>query len=515
MKKLLLIIAVAFCVSTKAQFGLDVTFGTNGAVSSSIGSNLLTSATDNIIQSDGKIIVVGDTFASSANNYDFAVMRYNVDGTLDSTFGTAGKVFTTISTGADRARSVALQADGKIVVGGSAVGTLADFALVRYNTNGTLDTTFGTTGIVMTNNYVDEIYGIAIQPDGKIITAGSVAPFGQNARWAVCRYNSNGILDTTFATNGMFIQNITPNSGASIASRIGIQTDGKIVVSGNGYTNNTQGLNIYVARFNSNGTLDTTFGTSGVFNYSLTNSTDNVNTLKIQNDGKIVLGGDFYIQKYRPFVMRLNSTGTLDTTFNGAYQGYNQLFFGGGTTTGNDSLQDLYINSIGEIVAVGHTTYQNASISKLFVAKFNSNGTTQTTFGNNTEGQYIVPLPTTSTYLATCLSIQTDEKIIVSGTSSTSSDSFLTLRFTDSTLSSETFHSNNLKASIYPNPAKDILNIEMENEVKSVEIYSLQGQKVLTSNAKNVNVSGLSKGMYLVRIEDENNAVATQKLIIK
>ena len=84
-----------------------------------------------------------------------------------------------------------------------------------------------------------------------------------------------------------------------------------------------------------------------------------------------------------------------------------------------------------------------------------------------------------------------------------------------STLSNQHFNSNNLKATLYPNPTSDNFTIEMENEIKSVEIYSLQGQKVMSATSKNVNVSSLSKGMYLVRIEDENNAVATQKLIIK
>ena len=95
------------------------------------------------------------------------------------------------------------------------------------------------------------------------------------------------------------------------------------------------------------------------------------------------------------------------------------------------------------------------------------------------------------------------------------SDADVTSLFTNNTLSSQTFNSQNLKATIYPNPTSDNFTIEMENEVKSVEIYSIQGQKVMSSNSKNISVSDLSKGIYLVRIEDENNAVATQKLIIK
>lgn len=95
------------------------------------------------------------------------------------------------------------------------------------------------------------------------------------------------------------------------------------------------------------------------------------------------------------------------------------------------------------------------------------------------------------------------------------SDAEATSLYTNNTLSSQNFNTQNLSAKIYPNPTSDTFSIEMENEIKSIEIYSLQGQKVMTSNEKNVNISNLSKGMYLVRIEDSTHTVATQKLVVK
>jgi uncharacterized delta-60 repeat protein len=182
------------------------------------------------VQLDGKILVAGYTYNGSNN--DFALIRYNVNGSLDTSFGTGGVVQTAIGTGNDFATSISLQDDGKIVVAGySFNGTNFDFAVVRYNTNGTLDTTFDTDGKVTTAIGAgnDTASSVVIAADGDIIVAGA-SHNGADDDVAIVRYQSNGALDSSFDTDGK----LTTAVGASsdVATGVIIQKDGKLLVSG-------------------------------------------------------------------------------------------------------------------------------------------------------------------------------------------------------------------------------------------------------------------------------------------
>src|SRR5205823_4094804 len=152
------------------------------------------------IQPDGKIVLAGSS--DSGPNSDFALVRYNTNGTLDTSFGNMGKVITAVSSQNDGAAAVRLQTDGKIVAVGYTVVSAsdADFAVVRYNTNGARDLSFGNLGIVTTDmagGTVDEAFAAVIQPDGKIIAAGFVES-GGNYFVGLARYTTNGALDSSF-----------------------------------------------------------------------------------------------------------------------------------------------------------------------------------------------------------------------------------------------------------------------------------------------------------------------------
>ena len=174
-------------VTTPTSGSLDTTFNTTGKVTTAIGA-INDSALAVAIQSDGKIVAAG--YSYNGANYDFALVRYNTDGSLDTTFNTTGKVTTAIGASNDSAYVIAIQSDGKIVAAGySDNGANYDFALVRYNTDGSLDTTFNTTGKVTTaigasNDYA---YAVAIQSDGKIVAAG-YSYNGANDDFALVRY---------------------------------------------------------------------------------------------------------------------------------------------------------------------------------------------------------------------------------------------------------------------------------------------------------------------------------------
>ncbi|MEH2224731.1 DUF4347 domain-containing protein, partial [Nostoc sp.] len=265
---------------------LDTSFGTAGKVTTNLGSTDI--AYSIALQDDGKILVAG---VSSSN---FAVLRYNSDGSLDNSFGNAGKVINNLGS-SDIAYSVALQDDGKILLAGV---SNSNFAVLRYNSNGSLDTNFGTAGKVITNlGSTDIARSIALQDDGKILVAGV-----SNNNFAVVRYNSNGSLDTSFGTAGTVINNL---GSTDIAYNIALQDDGKILLVG--VSNN----NFAVVRYDSNGSLDTSFGTAGKVITNL-GGTDIAYSVSVQANGKIIVAGS---SKNNFAVLRYNSNGSLDTSF--------------------------------------------------------------------------------------------------------------------------------------------------------------------------------------------------------
>ena len=176
-----------------ANGSLDTTFGGDGKVTTDVGSgnDYIHSIT---VQSDGKILAAGYSFSVS-DGYDFSMTRYNANGSLDTSFSGDGKVFTDFGFGAHKGYSVTVQDDGKILVAGI---SNADFALARYNVNGSLDTSFGVDGKVTTAIGSGDDYGydVTVQSDGKILVAG----YSDNGSYdlALTRYNADGSLDTTF-----------------------------------------------------------------------------------------------------------------------------------------------------------------------------------------------------------------------------------------------------------------------------------------------------------------------------
>jgi len=273
--------SLAFKVTRYNRDGsIDRTFGDSGAhVVAFNGFDEQPTALG--IQPDGKIVVAGWTLAPFGGGYDFAVARFNTDGSLDTTFGVAGTVTTDFlasdGSGADNyAYALGIQSDGKIVVGGvKHLHSNDDFALARYNSNGSLDGTFGDGGRVTTDFSDDDAaYAVAIQADGKIVAAGggSAGPSGLR----LARYNANGSLDTSFGNGGKV-------TSLNDATGLALQPDGRIVTSSdaNGFV---------VRRFTSAGAPDLTFGLAGAVNTNFA-GTNEARSVAVQSDGKIVAAG--------------------------------------------------------------------------------------------------------------------------------------------------------------------------------------------------------------------------------
>ena len=267
---------------------LDDTFGGDGRVMTNL-TDRWDHAWGLVIQPDGMILAVG---ASGIQGGAFSAVRYHPNGTRDTTFGGDGRVVTNFTGGDDWAWSVALQTDGKIVVAGIAyiTNTNRSVALVRYNTNGSLDPGFGIGGKVRMNptSGWDDASGVVIQAaDGKIVTAGAVG--GSGGRLLVLRLNGDGSPDTTFSDDGNQRTNFT--SRDDFAWDVALQEDGKIVAAGSAGLGGGEGR-IAVARYGSTGALDPTFGGDGKVLTNVTPTADVATGVAVQSDGSIVVGGE-------------------------------------------------------------------------------------------------------------------------------------------------------------------------------------------------------------------------------
>ncbi len=488
-------------VTFSQEGSLDNTFGSNGIITTAVGDFSYANAT--AIQADGKIVAAG---TSSINNIEsFTLTRYNTNGSLDATFGTAGIVTTSITDdGYSSANAVAIQADGKIVVAGSStiyegsitmIDNYVDYtSLIRYNTNGSLDLTFGLEGIVlMEGESIDGTvaFAVALQADGKIVLAGSV----------LTRHNTNGSLDTTFGNAGIV---------TSIADDIAIQADGKIVAAGTSSINNIESFTL--TRYNTNGSLDGTFGplgTPGIVTTSITNEGySSANAVAIQADGKIVVAG-YSVNNLGNTVFALsrhNTNGSLDTTFGTA---------GVITTNLLDGIaNDISIQADGKIVVAGFSSY-NGPQSLFSLTRYNTNGSLDNTFGN-------VGIVTTSigvNSLARGIALQTDGKIVVTGGSD---NTFAVVRYNNSLTGDISENSNNTsQISIYPNPFSKATTLKTDNlfENATFIVYNTLGEQV----RKIDNISGqtftfyrenLEQGIYFYHLKENNKMLSEDKLII-
>jgi uncharacterized delta-60 repeat protein len=363
---------------------LDPTFGTGGTVMTDI--HLSTDIANAVaIQADGKLVVVGQTYQN--NDYsteDFVVTRYNTNGTLDTTFGRRGKVTTDFPGLAAVASSVVIQPDGKIVVAGGAFPLftfLGNFELVRYNSNGSLDTSFGNGGIVTTifpeGSYA---FDVALQPDGKIIAAGTVfVDFNpgdiSDTDFALARYNSDGSLDTTFGNGGTVMTDFFGFEDDVFS--VLIQPDGKIVAVGSA-NNPATYYDFAAVRYLSNGTVDTSFGVAGKVNTDFGDQNfDRARSAALQPDGKIVAAGfaisqNGGVQNFA--VARYTSNGILDTTFSG--DGKTQIDFGNCC----QSAMKVLLQSDGKIIAVGGSNGESSD-DDFLLARLKPRGSLDNTFG--------------------------------------------------------------------------------------------------------------------------------------
>ena len=395
-----------------ADSDLDPTFDGDGIVTTSI--NNFNHGNDLAIQPDGKIVVVGST--SGSPFLDFAVTRYNSDGSLDGTFGSGGKV--TTSFGVDAVgRAVAIQSDGKIVVTGIAgVGCCNEIRVVRYNADGSFDSSFGSGGVVSTLvQAAAATEDLVIQSDGKIVVVGHSQNVSSPSSLLVVRYNSDGSLDNTFDGDGVFL-----SQQDSLGKAVALQADGKIVAVGL-----TGAGDFLIERLNTDGSPDSGFGTGGIVITDINGDTDSAEDVAIQPDGKIVAAG--WTSKLTTVVgalARYNTDGSLDTSFDS--DGIVNPLTPGAAF---EVIEGVALQTDGKIVVAG--SFDPGTGNAFEVKRYNANGSPDATFGSG--GAVLTPVGLGSGAFA--VAIQANGKIVAAGSGNVRFDTgdvlqdFLVIRY--------------------------------------------------------------------------------------
>ena len=382
---------------------LDTSFGVGGKVTTDFGEGEESSAV--AIQQDGKIIAAGTVTGDSASSIDFLVVRYNADGSLDPTFGSGGHVRTDFFNARDNLTGVALQSDGKIVAVGTTFsdfsGTAADYALARYNSDGSLDPTFGAGGKVTTDflstpgktNLSDQALSVAISPNGKIVAAGNTDTSNgiRNIDISIARYNPDGSLDSTFDGDGKTTTDF--NVSQDLAFDVLIQPDEKIIAAGNSLQDLPVGSNFALVRYLANGVLDTSFGSGGKVITDFSGRGDLIRGIALQSDGKIVAGGVSFLE-FGPDIALAQylTNGALDPSFGSGGKVITDI------TLADDTANDLAIQSDGKIVVAGYT-FNAMTAYNFTVVRYNGSTTLDTCLQDDRVGNSLQINTTTGDYV--------------------------------------------------------------------------------------------------------------------
>jgi uncharacterized delta-60 repeat protein len=507
----LFFIWVSLIKNAKGQDGsFDSTFGVDGGLVFSIADKDDFGRTLAVLNDD-KIVTAGwyNLIDNLPINRHIYFTKHLPNGDLDTTFGSNGIVNLTIGSEGSSISEIEVQSDGKIVGFGNANGNAI---LLRLNIDGTLDSSFGSNGVTnMTSGASFEILD-----NGKFIVSGGVSD-GFNVFFSISRYFEDGTLDTSFGDNGTVVADISPERFDLNAS-IEIQEDGKMVLVGTTYTNATERKAI-IARYLTDGTLDLTFGGTGFITTSvgITPGYGIFSDVAIQEDGKIIAaglaeqevgGGLFDTQS---LLVRYNQDGTLDENF-----GTDGIILTDTATNGNSLINSIIVQPDNYIVAIGSSAEPPPSFqSYVTCMKYNSSGILESNFGNN--GIFISDFLDSETNTGYDLVLQATGKIVgigVTNEPSSSSKDIALFRLNNELLNIRNFDIFD-SIVVYPNPASKKLNVRLKEGVLglSLRILNTYGQLLYEGAYLNeINVVNFQSGTYIVEIYTDKGS-AFKKVI--
>lgn len=412
---ILAIISLSFTANTMAAAGnLDRGFGENGkAIAYINGAEKLF---DIAVQPDGKIVAVGGASPTAAI-WDFIVLRYNADGTPDADFGTGGRAIVSLVAGSDVANAVIIQPDGKIVVGGYAqnAGGSGDFAILRLNADGTRDEGFGVNGVSVFSvgtTTGDNVSGLALQTSANQTKIIAVGPSGTAPlQFAAIRLNANGSVDTGFGTSGVAL--ISVGGFQDNATDVAVDSAQKIVIGGSYRFNGGLGSfrdDFAVVRLTADGALDTTFSGDGKLttNFSTLSAIRSINTVNIGGEERYYASGIVFRNSANDFaIVRYKSNGDLDNSFNG--NGRVMTAVG----TDEDQIHDAVVQPDGKLIVAGFTGNGTNGVNKDFaLMRYNVNGTLDTSFGSC--GKIVTHLGS-NVDIAWGVALQEDGRVVAAG----------------------------------------------------------------------------------------------------
>ena len=516
---------------------LDLGFGINGKVMTSFGlkeSNLGTIA----IQSDGKILACGSYHTYTSSPFfignEIALSRYNTDGSLDLSFGTQGKVLIPIGSNTENENNtVRVLEDGKILIMAnntirvSQFVTRDEYALIKYNPDGTPDSGFGANGIALIGfeGHANRADAMDLQQDGKIILVGGSEQISINdyGNFVAVRLNANGTKDLGFGNDGRIHYNIgttfrETDPTEDFAQAVIVQPDGKILLGGSNSVSAAETGGAALIRLNTDGTLDTSFGNNGRVITSF-DSHMTVTSVSLLPDGKIVASGVYFFNddsNEKIVVLKYDANGAPDVTFGNE----GKLILDGGYDEPVFFSYTSIIQPDGKILVSGWGNKDNNQDENFdaFIIRLNANGSIDTSFGDNGYLWSGFGLDLISNDLL----LQPDGKLLVGGTTIdlTEPNEFVLWRYEPLNLSVAT--SNNTMFAITPNPFKDfitITNVSKRDHPQSAILSDLSGRMVTSmafnQTALNENVrmpmpESLPKGVYILTIENNYSSVSVK-----
>lgn len=502
--------------SAQTPGSLDISFNSQGYASDDKG--LIDVYHKVMVQPDQKIVAVGMSW-NEAYVAEVVVTRFLPNGFLDLGFGTSGSFTYTLDYEA-LAYDAILSPEGKIILVGSTTDYLKyRILLIQLNSDGTLDNEFGDNGLVttvtglVTENGEDMAYGVALDATGNIIVSGSSYDENYLRRPIVVKYSPTGVLDTSFGVDG--VASIPVTNAENVFDCVAVQPDGKIIAAGH-YAQDLLYFVLLMARFNEDGSLDTSFGDGGIIKYSYANVDDEAYAIALRPDGKILAAGfsGTQVYNYNSFLVQFTPEGQLDSIF-----GNNGVVLL--DRANYEVAEDLKIMPNGDAIVIGTSGEGPPNAYHLAVCKYTSDGSLDPEFGDNGLVQH--EIDDYYVMLHSC-AIQDDGKLIVAGQarSQVGNNDFIVCRmFIDEPNALADLEPG--KFGLYPNPSSGASNIRLidssNQNWERAEIYSTTGSLVLSTAINKGSLSielplSLNPGIYLIRLIDQEQQSQAQKLII-
>ncbi|MBP7166693.1 MAG: T9SS type A sorting domain-containing protein [Bacteroidia bacterium] len=482
----------------------DSTFDQNG-LKSFIFFNNIDRAFGCALQPDEKLIMTGMSKNPNTGSFELCVCRLHVNGEFDSTFSGDGRIFVSMGNQGSiggLTPKIKLQQDGKLVIvnsGRAPSGGSQDMMICRIDSTGVLDATFNSTGVLwvdMTgaNTQPDAANAVDIDSSGNIWAAGVTrtgsTPLDND--FAVVKVLPNGTLDPSFDTDGKKLFN--PSGFAEFSRGIKVQTDGKIVVGG------TAGSNMYLIRFDSTGVLDPTFNTTGTVNIQFQTSSD-MGAMSIDNNGKIVVAGKLITSNSNVATARYLPTGLFDPTY-----GFNGKYF---YNIGNSAtvINDIHIGPTNKIT-LGGFVRDSAQLNNFIATRIESNGTLDLTFnGLGVVSQAVIPGAVDEE--GNGLAVLADDRIMVTGTivySSAINEDIGVFRMKPVLVTGLQPSLAETSIRVYPNPFTAQLRVISKSDTPA-EILDITGKLIrsvtLVAGINDIDGTDLQPGMYMVRVPGE------------